>query len=210
MTVVADPADEASLHERAGEAAAAVARVEDAATHYRAAIELRAKLGDRGAEARVTASYASALVVAYRFDDALALLTEASERFADLADDPGVATLNGQLARAYFLTDENMKAVAVADRVLAVAERLNLVDVVADTLVTRGSALAGEGRKYEGIGAIEAGQRLAAAHALHDTGQPRPEQPGLVPAWTTIPVPRWRQRGKGSPSSAGSAGGRSR
>ena len=103
LTVVADTADEASLHERAGEAAAAVARVEDAATHYRAAIELRAKLGDRGAEARVTASYASALVVAYRFDDTLALLTEASERFADLADDPGVATLNGQLARAYFL-----------------------------------------------------------------------------------------------------------
>ncbi len=169
LTVASDPADQASLHEQAGDAAAAVARVEDAAAHYRTAIELRAKLRDRGGEARVTAAYASALLVAYRFDDGIALLTEASARFADLADDPGVAMLNGQLARAYFMIDENMTAVAVADRVLAVAERANLVDVVADTLVTRGSALAGEGRKYEGIGAIEAGQRLAAANALYDT-----------------------------------------
>ena len=169
LTVASDPADEAILHERAGDAAAAVARVEDAVAHFRAAIELLGRIPDRGAEARVTASYASALLIAYRFDDGLALLTEASERFADLTDDPGVVTLNGQLARAYFLTDENAKAVAVADRVLAVAERSNLVDVVADTLVTRGSALAGDGRRYEGIGVIEAGQRLAAAHALHGT-----------------------------------------
>ncbi len=169
LTVASDPADEATLHERAGEAAAAVARVEDAAAHYRAAIELRARLRDRGGEARVTASYAGTLLVAYRFDDALSMLTEAADRFADLADDPGVAALNGQLARAYFLTDENAQAVEVADRVLAVAERANLIDLVADTLVTRGSALAGDGRKYEGIGAIEAGQRLAAAHAIFDT-----------------------------------------
>ena len=169
LTVASDPADEAILHERAADSAAMVQRIEDAATHYRAAIEGRAKIADRGGEARVTASYASALLSAYRFDDALSLLTEASERFADLPDDPGVVTLDGQLARAYFLTDENAKAVAVADRVLAVAERSNLIDVVADTLVTRGSALAGDGRRYEGIGAVEAGQRLAAAHEIHET-----------------------------------------
>jgi tetratricopeptide (TPR) repeat protein len=169
LTVASDPADEATLHERAGDSATAVQRIEDAATHFRAAIERRLRIQDRSGEARVTASYASALLSGYRFDDALALLTGASDRFADLDDDPGVVTLNGQLARAYFLTDENAKSVAVADRVLAVAERSNLVDVVADTLVTRGSALAGDGRRYEGIGALEAGQRLAAAHALHQT-----------------------------------------
>ncbi len=168
LTVASDPVDEANLHELAGDSAAAVSRVEDAAAHYRAAIELRARARDRGAEARVTASYSSTLLQAYRFDDALALLTEASERFADLADDPGVVILDGQLARAYFLIEENAKAVAVSDRVLAVAERSNLIRVVADTLVTRGSALAGDGRRYEGIGAIEAGERLAATNGIHD------------------------------------------
>ena len=77
--------------------------------------------------------------------------------------------MDGQLARAWFLTGENTKAVEVADRVLAIAERANLVDIVADTLITRGSALAGLGRRYEGIGVIEAGQRLAEANSLHDT-----------------------------------------
>jgi class 3 adenylate cyclase/tetratricopeptide (TPR) repeat protein len=169
LTVASDPADEAILHERAADSAAAVQRIEDAATHYRAAIERRVGIQDRSGEARVTAAYAGALLMAYRFDDGLAVLTEASDRFADLAEDPGVVTLNGQLARAWFMKDENAKAVAVADRVLAVAERSNLIEVVADTLVTRGSALAGDGRRYEGIGAIEAGQRLAAANSLHAT-----------------------------------------
>ena len=168
LTVASDPTDEAILHERAGDAAAEVSRIEDASTHFRSALELRSGSGDRGGEARLTASFASALLGVYRFDDALALLTAAPERFADMADDPGVVAMNSQLARAYFLTEDNSKAVAVADRVLAVAERSNLVRIVADTLITRGSALAGDGRRYEGIGAIEAGQRLAAAHSFHD------------------------------------------
>jgi tetratricopeptide (TPR) repeat protein len=75
--------------------------------------------------------------------------------------------LDGQLARAYFLNSQNAEAVAIADRVLEAAERSDLVEVVADTLVTRGTALAMIGRPYEGNGAIEAGQHLAAAHSLH-------------------------------------------
>jgi tetratricopeptide (TPR) repeat protein len=53
--------------------------------------------------------------------------------------------------------------------VLEAAERLDIVDVVADTLVTRGSALVSLGRRYEGLGAIETGQKLAASHSLHRT-----------------------------------------
>ena len=169
LTVASDPTDQAILHEQAADSAAAVQGIETATPHYRAAIELRAKIGDRVGEARATASFARALIDVYRFNDGIALLTTAADRFADMAEDPGVVAMNGQLARAWFLTNENAKAVEVADRVLAIAERSNLVDIVADTLITRGSALAGVGRRYEGIGAIEAGQRLAAIHSLHDT-----------------------------------------
>jgi hypothetical protein len=59
--------------------------------------------------------------------------------------------------------------VAVADRVLEAAERADLVEVVADTLITRGSALAYVGRVYEGIGAVETAQRLAATHSFPHT-----------------------------------------
>ena len=169
LTVASDPADQAALHERAGESATAVSEVEVATTHFRAAIGLRASIDDRPGEARATALFGAALLIVYRFDDALALLTTAAEQFADLTDDPGVAALNGQLARALFLTDENARAISVADGVLDVAERSNLIDIVADTLITRGSALAGSGRRYEGMGAIEAGQKLAAAHGLQTT-----------------------------------------
>jgi tetratricopeptide (TPR) repeat protein len=167
LTVASDPADEAALHEDAGKSAAVIPRMDDAERHFSAAIEGWAAIGDRPGQARVAAAHASALLGVYRFDAALAILTDAAEGFADLPEDPAVVTLNGQLARAYFLLEENIKAVAVADRVLAVAELADLVEVVADTLVTRGSALANQGRRYEGIGAIEAGQRLAAANSLH-------------------------------------------
>jgi hypothetical protein len=46
------------------------------------------------------------------------------------------------------------------------AEQLDLVPLVADLLVTRGSALSAMGRPLEGLGAIEAGRRLAAAEGL--------------------------------------------
>ena len=59
------------------------------------------------------------------------------------------------------------------------------------------------GRKYEGIGAIEAGQRLAAAHALYDTVARALNNLSSF-LRTTTPAPRWRRRAKGSRSSAGS------
>ena len=93
-------------------------------------------------------------------------MTTSSERFRDLDDEAILAALDGQLARAWYLNDDPVRAVDVADRVLAMAERNDLVEIVADTLVTRGSALVALGRRYEGVGAVETGQRLAAAHSF--------------------------------------------
>lgn len=55
---------------------------------------------------------------------------------------------------------------ATADRALAIAERLDRVDIVADMLVTCGVALTSVGRAYEGIGCLETGLRLAERHGL--------------------------------------------
>ena len=169
LTVATEPEDIAALHERAARSASSIQRVDEAETHFQAALALRASIGDRSAEAATATAYGNALLSAYRFDRALTLLRDASERFAGLVDAATLAKLDGQLSRAWFLNDEDATAVIVADRVLAAAEQGDLVDVVADTLITRGSALVSLGRRYEGIGAIETGQRLAAAHSLPST-----------------------------------------
>jgi tetratricopeptide (TPR) repeat protein len=169
LTVTTDPLEEAGFHEMAAESAAAIQHMDSAESHFLAAMERRAAMDDRAAEATTIAKYGSALLSAYRFEPALALLKAASERFADLEDAAALAMLDGQLSRAYFLGDDDRMAVTVADRVLEAAERSDLIDVIADTLITRGSALADLGRRVEGIGAIEAGNRLAAEHGLHWT-----------------------------------------
>ena len=202
LTVTTDPVDEAALHERAAESAASLTRIADAEAHFRATIELRAAIQDRSGEARATASFGDALLTAYSFEPALAVLSEASDRFADLVDDPSVVRLNGQLSRAYFLHDEDQRAVDAADRVLVAAERLDLVEVVADAFVTRGSALMGLGRRYEGIGVIETARSTRTPAATH--------QPLLTPSWTATRAPRSKLDARGSRSLDDSACGRSR
>jgi class 3 adenylate cyclase/tetratricopeptide (TPR) repeat protein len=171
LTITPDPADQAVLHERIGLSAWSTQRVDLAERHFAEAVALQAGLGDRVAEARTTAKYGRALLSFFHFEPALTLLVDASERFKDLGDGPTLARLDGQLARAWYLNDDAARAVIVADRVLPLAERHDLVEIVADTLVTRGSALVDLGRRYEGIGAVETAQRLAATHSITSTEQ---------------------------------------
>ena len=100
-------------------------------------------------------------------DVALALLGPATEEFADLGDDAGLAYLLSQLARVQMLLQVDFPAaISNADRALAIAEHVDRVDLVADTLVTRGTALVSLGRGYEGIGCLESALRLAERHGL--------------------------------------------
>ncbi|MGZ3632653.1 MAG: AAA family ATPase [Candidatus Limnocylindrales bacterium] len=175
LSITSDEGDRAELHARAGAAARAVDRVDDADPHYRAALAHHQATGDRAMQAETIAYLGDALLGSYRFDPALELLEEASSQLADLGEHPALIRLRGQLARAYFLHDKDARSVEVADGVLAAAERIDAVDIVADTLITRGSALASLGRPYEGMGAIEAGNRLAASRSL-----PRTQVRGLI------------------------------
>ena len=100
---------------------------------------------------------------------ALALLEPAAAEFADLRE-PGVAALHGQLARALMIQGlDDRVGVAVADRALEVAEQLELTDVVADAMVTKGMGLINLGRGNEGLGLVTAALDLARAHKLAAT-----------------------------------------
>jgi len=167
LEVTAALPERAALLERAGRAASAAGFHEEAERLLSETIGLLRAADDRSGAARVIGLLGDAMFGRYRMDAALALLEPAADEFADLGDDPGLATLLGQLARFQMLRQVDFPAaVANADRALAIAERLDRVDLVADVLVTRGVALVSIGRAYEGIGCLETGLRLAQQHGL--------------------------------------------
>ncbi len=169
LEVTTDPHEQAGLLERAGAAASAAAHHEEAESLWESAIDAYRERGDRSAAARAYAGLADAMMGRWRFDAAISTLEPVAEEFADLGDDPGLAALLGQLARFQMLRGLSAEAIATADQALVIAERLDLVSVVADALITRGVGLYNLGRAYESIGAIETGMRLADEHGLVDS-----------------------------------------
>ncbi len=169
LTVTTDPAEEAELLERAGDSASIAARYDPAEALLRRAVATHRERGDRVGVARATAALGRALLTARRTEDAQALLEAAAAELADVRAEPAFVALEGQLARAAFLREDHRHAIEVADRVLEAAEHLDLVPILADTLVTKGSALGSIGRLTEGYGVIQIGGRLAEAHNLHTT-----------------------------------------
>ena len=166
-SVADEPSEVAGILRQAGEWATEAGKFGAAETLLREAIDLYRSLGDVPAEADATAWLGGALILSFRTPEALALLEVATEELAGLGSHPALLVLRSQLARACFLNEESRRAIALIDAVLEPAEHANLVQLVADALITRGSALADMGRDYEGMGAIEAGLRLALAHRLH-------------------------------------------
>ena len=166
LSITTDPPDQALLLERAGRSASLDGGHEAAERYLVRATDIHRGLGDRSAAARTIAELGGALEDGLRHDRALAILELAATEFADLVGDPGAVALDSQFARVLFLGQQHQRAVEVADRALAAAERGDFVALVADTLVTRGSALSNLGRSYEGVGAIRTGIELAQANGL--------------------------------------------
>jgi class 3 adenylate cyclase/tetratricopeptide (TPR) repeat protein len=169
LEVAPDDTERATILERAGDLATSAGRHEAAEELLVRAGELYAATGDRSAAARVVARRAQALSGSRRFEAGLALTSEAVERYADLGEDAGRVALLAQHARYLFFGQRIADCVAVADAALPMAEGLDLPEIVAELLVTRGTALTTVGRELEGIAVLEGGLKLATAHGLTAT-----------------------------------------
>ncbi len=170
--VTTDQLEVAELLEKAGWAAYLVGQGEVAEDRLGAAVALRRTMGDSDAIAGAVAMHGAVLISTLRHEAGLAMLQPVVAEL--LGEDrepagPGEVRLLAQLSRAYFFTDDQVRAVQVADRALAAGERLDLVETVCDLLITRGSALCHVGRIYEGRGAIRAGVDLADERGLVST-----------------------------------------
>jgi hypothetical protein len=166
ISVASDPTEELELLERGGDSAWIAARWSDADRMLEAALEGQRTRGDRIGVARVAATLGRALLAQYRVHEALDLLAPIREGLEDLSNDPVVAGLDSQLARVRYLNSESQTALEIADRALAVAERLQLLPIVAETLNTRGGALIDVGRGVEGLIVVEAVIPLAKSVGL--------------------------------------------
>ncbi len=163
LTVTTDPLDQAELLDRAGEESTSGGRYVAAEGFLQRALERRGTGSEPRAAARTVTLLGKALLAARRPDRAIELLEPATAEFAEIAPDPAFVALEAQLGRALFLDDRHREALVVMERVLEAAEHADLGDVLADALVTRGSALGSIGRTQEGLGVIEIGERLARA-----------------------------------------------
>ena len=169
LAVASDDGARVSILEQAGEAAAASNDQERARRHLDEAIGLHRERGDRRAACHATTALVRILLIGAGRGDGLALVEAADAEFADLAEEPVGVGLRTQLARAQFLSERRPAAIATADAVLPIAERLDLEAEVADLLVTKGSALNMIGRSREGMGVIETGRLLAESIGLSFT-----------------------------------------
>ncbi len=166
LTVTTDPRETAEILGQAGEAAEMDGRHEAAEAHLRRAVDLRRTLGDRPAIAAALAALSRQLSDISHPQDALSLLEPAAEEFADIATDPAGIAVMSQLARAHFLIGDDRRAIEVADLVLEAAEHADLKALIADTLITKGSALGTIGRVIEGSAIVIAGRDVAAQLGL--------------------------------------------
>ena len=169
LTITDEPVEQAELLERAGREALSAGHYAAAESSLERAIEGWRAAHDDVATVRATTALGKAMLGSRQPDRASALLEPAAEAFAALSGDPEYIALQSQLGRAYFLGDQYRRSIEVIDRVLEAAEHADLVDIVADALVTRGSALMSLGQMHEGTGAVETGERLAQANDLHWT-----------------------------------------
>jgi class 3 adenylate cyclase/tetratricopeptide (TPR) repeat protein len=166
LEVAQDATEEAALRERAGAAAAAAGRFDDAEGHLTRVIELHEASGDRAAFVRASAALGQALLTVFRIEQGLRLLEETVARSAELAGTPEGIGLASALARAYFMHGDYRRAIELSDPVLDAAERANLVEVVGDTLITRGNALVALGRLREGLILNQGTYELAETHGI--------------------------------------------
>jgi class 3 adenylate cyclase/tetratricopeptide (TPR) repeat protein len=168
LTVTTDPSEEADLLERAGVSASRAGRHERAEQSLRRALDLRRQSGDRLAAARTTVSLGETLLNARRHDEALSLLEAAATEHADLAPDPVVAALGVKLAIAYVASEHAARALETVEPVLVAAEHRDLVEILAEALITKGGALGELGRLREALGLNRAGEELAREHGLNE------------------------------------------
>ncbi len=163
IEVSRDIRDHAELLERVGDEQFIGGRLAEAAeTSTRAAAAFR-DAGDRLAALRATVSVGKAHSSRFAAKSAIEVLTSIADEIVEAGDAELSVRFQAQLGRAYMFAEDDVHSIEWIERALVGAERLGLLEVIADALVTKGVLFSNGGRIREAVGLLEAGEHLAVA-----------------------------------------------
>ncbi|HSO28541.1 MAG TPA: adenylate/guanylate cyclase domain-containing protein [Candidatus Sulfomarinibacteraceae bacterium] len=169
LAVSPDPADRAELHERARVSAMQGLVAELIERHALGALEARRQLGDREPIALATAWYARALTMhGGGGDRALAVALPAWEEFSDLEATPAGVRLMLALTGGSIANEDYDSAQTWLERLLPVAERLDLLPELAEGLSRRSGILYRAKRPREALILLRGTHALAVANDIRD------------------------------------------
>ncbi|HVM29450.1 MAG TPA: adenylate/guanylate cyclase domain-containing protein [Candidatus Limnocylindrales bacterium] len=169
LETTTDPSEQLDLHSRARNSARESTDEQLTVRHAEAALNAARELGDRPAIAIATAelgrAYTRSLLDPER---ALPLLLAAREEFADLEETPAGVILAGQLAATYGNVDRTADELACLERLIPVAERLDMVDELTWGLMGLGMAQANTDRPRQGLLLVRGAHAMAEAHGFRE------------------------------------------
>ena len=169
LLVVSDPAEELELRGAASWMAAGAGLFEASVRHGERAMELATQLGDDLAR-RIAAATLGDILLEGHHDRALEILTRAYEEPGLTPGEPGYLRVAAAFAKALMRSQQDARAVEVADAALPAgdvplpsAQRAEVDEVLLDLLITRGTALLNLNRVTEAVvlltGALEMARR---------------------------------------------------
>ncbi len=166
----ADLADEplvkAELYERAGEMAAAAARLDEAQADYQRAIELFEVEGATHPAARVSARIGDVDFQLGNLDQALERMERALSVLGADEPDADIAALTTQLGRLHFFKGNIERATEMLEHGLALGEALRLPEVIAQALNSYGVISIWRGRPEMALALYTHSLKLALEHDL--------------------------------------------
>ncbi len=165
---VAPPELTADLHEFAALAAVRLSDGERADRHAQALGELASALDDVTVRHRAVAVAGRVGNSMRRSASVKQLLIDHLDRYPDLASDPYLAWAAVDLARVYMLTGDDDAAAALADRALGAVEKLDLIEAIADAMITRGTALSST-RYHQAMALLRGALDICTEQELIDT-----------------------------------------
>ncbi len=169
LAVTTEPAERASALEKAAGAASLAAMFDAQERYATEAMDAYRLLGDQGGLARSAAQLGLSHMSRGHINVGLELIEPVMSEIEANEDDPGVVELIATIARMHGLLGDNEIAVKLADRALVAAERLDLVEVIAGAVMTKGVALAYLQRNREAMILLPGVLLLAESNGLITT-----------------------------------------
>ncbi len=162
------PANLLPFLERATAAAEHLARYQECEEYARRCVEAARELNDRTAEARAMSLLGTAYNVSGRTKRAVEILTPYLADYPDPQGDEGLTRAYMALARGQLLSGEG-DAAGTARLAMRAADLLDLDEVAAQAMITRGTALTNQGRPREAMALLHEALKIAEEHGFVGT-----------------------------------------